>query len=75
MYMKAIDQIWKKGHILSRDQTLLDFMFYNNPMHEKYIGKENYGAIGVWEDGKIIGIGGLMLYEFNVNGKESCHLT
>lgn len=69
MYMKAIDQLWKKGHILSRDQTLLDFMFYNNPMHEKYIGKENYGAIGVWEDGKIIGIGGLMLYEFNVNGK------
>ncbi|USG65738.1 GNAT family N-acetyltransferase [Brevibacillus ruminantium] len=69
MYMEAIDQIWKKGHILSRDRALLDFMFYNNPMHEKYIGKDNYGAIGVWEDGKIIGLGGLMLYEFNVNGK------
>jgi hypothetical protein len=77
IFMKAIDEIWKKGHILSRDSALLDFMFYNNPMHEKYIGKENYGAIGIWEDGKIIGLGGLMLYEFNVNGKTelACNVT
>ncbi len=69
IYMKAIDEIWKKGHILSRDKALLDFMFYDNPMHEKYIGTDNYGAIGIWENGKIIGLGGLMLYEFNVQGK------
>lgn len=77
IYMKAIDEIWKKGHILSRDKTLLDFMFYNNPMHEKYIGKENLGAIGIWEDGIIIGLGGLMLYEFNLNGKTelACNVT
>jgi len=77
LYMKAIDQIWKKGHILSRDKALVDFMFYNNPMHEKYIGKDNYGAIGIWEDGKIIGLGGLMLYGFNVNGKTelACNVT
>ncbi|MDY8045199.1 hypothetical protein UY416_02675 [Paenibacillus polymyxa] len=75
--MKAIDEIWKKGHILSRDKALVDFMFYKNPMHEKYIGKESYGAIGIWEDDKIIGLGGLMLYEFNLNGitELSCNVT
>lgn len=77
LYMKAIDEIWKKGHILSRDKALVDFMFYNNPMHEKYIGKENYGAIGIWEEGKIIGLGGLIVYEFNLSGKTelACNVT
>ncbi len=77
LYMKAIDEIWKKGHILSRDKALSDFMFYNNPTHERYIGKENYGAIGIWEDGKIIGLGGLMLFEFNLNGQTevACNVT
>jgi hypothetical protein len=68
LYMQAINDIWKKGHILSRDKTLCDYMFYHNPMHEKYIGKNNYGAIGIWEDNKIIGLGGLILFEFNLNG-------
>lgn len=77
LYMEAIDKIWKKGHILSRDKALADFMFYNTPQHEKYIGKENYGAIGVWEDGKIVGLGGLMLFEFNLNGETeaACNVT
>ncbi|MFD0589346.1 hypothetical protein ACFQZE_15255 [Paenibacillus sp. GCM10027627] len=77
LYMEAIDEIWKKGHILSRDKALADFMFYNTPQHEKYIGKENYGAIGVWEDGKIVGLGGLMLFEFNLNGETeaACNVT
>ncbi|RIX52044.1 hypothetical protein D3P08_13785 [Paenibacillus nanensis] len=77
LYMKAIDEIWKKGHILSRDKALADFMFYNTPHHEKYIGKENYGAIGIWEDGKIVGLGGLMLFEFNLNGQmeAACNVT
>jgi len=77
LYMKAIDEIWRKEHILSRDKALVDFMFYNYPMHEKYVGKENYGAIGIWEDGKIIGLGGLMIYEFNLNGTTelACNVT
>ncbi|MGF9699342.1 hypothetical protein [Paenibacillus sp. MABNR03] len=77
LYMQAIHEIWKEGHILSRDKALADFMFYNTPQHEKYIGKENYGAIGVWEDGKIVGLGGLMLFEFNLNGETeaACNVT
>lgn len=68
IYMQAINDIWKKDHILSRNKALCDYMFYHNPMHEKYIGNNNYGAIGIWADNKIIGLGGLMLFEFNLNG-------
>ncbi|AOK90569.1 hypothetical protein AOU00_12445 [Paenibacillus polymyxa] len=77
LYMEAIDKIWRKSHILSKDKALADFMFYNTPQHEKYVGKENYGAIGVWEDGKIVGLGGLMLFEFNLNGETeaACNVT
>ncbi|GGH64353.1 hypothetical protein GCM10008014_42650 [Paenibacillus silvae] len=77
LYMDSIDKIWKKGHILSRDKALSDFMFYNNPQHEKYIGKDNYGAIGVWIDDKIVGLGGLMVFEFNLQGDAvaACNVT
>lgn len=69
IYMKAVNDIWKKGHILSYDKALCDYMFYHTPMHEKYIGNDNYGALGVWIDNKIVGLGGLMLFEFNFNGR------
>lgn len=68
--MESIDKLWAENHVLSRDEALLNHMFYGNPITQAVFGDENYGFLGVWIDGEIIGLLGLMVFELNVFGKQ-----
>ncbi|MCM3590188.1 GNAT family N-acetyltransferase [Brevibacillus borstelensis] len=64
----SIDQLWAKNHVLSRDKQLLNYMFYDNPVSREIFGEDHYGFLGVWLDGRPIGLMGLMAFDLNVRG-------
>ncbi|SEU10008.1 GNAT family N-acetyltransferase [Paenibacillus sp. NFR01] len=68
--MSALNDLWAKNHILSRDENLLNHMFYDHSVSQTVFGRDHYGFLGAWHEGEIIGIFGLMAFEFNVYGKQ-----
>lgn len=65
----AIDRLWAKNHILSRDEQLLKYMFLHNPVNQSVIGSDDYGFVGAWHNDDVIGLFGLMYFNFNVKGQ------
>lgn len=66
--MQALDRLWAKNHILSRDETLLQYMFSKHVVSKTVFGNENYGFLGAWLNGEVVGLFGLMAFELNVYG-------
>lgn len=77
LLMQSIHRIWANDHILSRDERLLNHMFYETPGHELMTDKEHFSFLGAWEGEQVIGLLGVMPFPFNFNGKKglSCCLT
>ncbi|MGO4694450.1 GNAT family N-acetyltransferase [Paenibacillus sp. 2TAB26] len=73
----AIHTIWSPNHILSRNEQLLNYMFYENPGKHHWVETEYYSFLGAWKDNKIIGLLGVMPFEVNNKGVAGigCSLT
>nr|WP_165972308.1 GNAT family N-acetyltransferase [Paenibacillus piri] len=48
---------------------MLNYMFYDHAVVQTIFGKDNYGFLGAWHEGEIIGILGLMAFDMNIYGK------
>ncbi|WP_286925720.1 MULTISPECIES: GNAT family N-acetyltransferase [Lysinibacillus] len=77
LLMQSIHSIWANNHILSRDENLLNHMFYETPGHKLITDREHFSFLGAWDDNKVIGLLGVMPFPFNFNGRKSlgCCLT
>lgn len=75
--MQAIHSVWANNHILSRDEKLLNYMFYDNPAKQYWVNSEEYSFLGAWYDNKIVGLLGVMPFEVNNKGNMGvgCSLT
>lgn len=75
--LKAIHNLWSKNHILSRDEKLLEYMFYNTPGHHLITNQEHFSFLGAWVNEKLVGLLGVMPFVFNYKGKKGlcCCLT
>ncbi|WP_126428711.1 GNAT family N-acetyltransferase [Brevibacillus marinus] len=71
LLQQSIDDLWAKNHVLSRDERLLQHMFYDNPVSQRVFGDTHYGFLGAWQDGKPIGLFGLMAFDVNMKGAKS----
>ncbi|MEC0129069.1 hypothetical protein [Paenibacillus pabuli] len=67
--MQALNDLWAKNHILSRDERLLNHMFGDNPVVQRVFGEKHYGFLGAWLGQEIVGLFGLMAFDFNLYGK------
>ncbi|WP_141506462.1 GNAT family N-acetyltransferase [Paenibacillus luteus] len=66
----AINDIWAKNHILSKEDRLIEHMFKKSPAHNKICGKNEVSFLGAWDNGKIIGLLGVLFLEVNVRGEK-----
>ncbi|MFJ7825264.1 hypothetical protein [Psychrobacillus sp. NPDC096623] len=73
----AIDVLWSKNHILSRDEELLKYMFHSNPNTNLIVKDGHFSFLGAWEGKEVIGLLGIMPFQFNQVGKKGlgCCLT
>lgn len=68
---EAIDSIWAKGHVFTRNDTLLNHMFFENPFRNLVVKGDDFSFLGLWDEGRIVGILGVIPYEVNVKGKKA----
>lgn len=60
LLQSAIHSIWSENHILSRDENLLRYMFFDIPTKNTLVDSDCYTFLGAWIDGKIIGLLGIL---------------
>lgn len=74
---QAIHSIWSPNHIFSRDEHLLNYMFYENPAKHHWCEADEYSFLGAWLEGQIVGLLGVMPFEVNNKGIKGvgCSLT
>lgn len=75
LLMESIHRIWAKNHILSVDEQLVRFMFYDNPNRKLLTDDDHLTFVGAWIDGKVVGLLGAMPFEFNDRGKKGLAIT
>lgn len=74
---KGINDLWAKGHVFTKDEKLLKYMFYENPYNYLLIDNEHLSFLGAWKDDRMIGLLGVMPSVFNIKGQKSfgCCMT
>ncbi len=67
----AIHNVWSEGHILCKDDALLNYMFYENPLNKMVFGEDHYGFLGAWYKGEVIGLLGLIALNVNIGNHKT----
>lgn len=65
----AIDRLWAHDHIYVRNPMVMEHLVWDNPYREELAGEDNYSFVGMWIDGEIVGLKGIIPQEANVLGK------
>ena len=67
--LKAIDTLWRKDHIYVRNPAVMDHLVLNTPWKNEIAKEDEYAFLGMWYNGELIGIQGLMPQEANIFGE------
>ena len=71
----SIDRLWKHDHIYVRNPAVMEHLTLNTPWKNEVAGEEEYSFIGMWLDGEVVGLLGLMPMEANVCGETVSAIT
>ncbi len=76
LLLDSIDRLWRHDHIYVRNPAVLEHLVLNTPYRAEFAGEDNYSFVGMWDDdGKVIGLQGIIPQRFNVFGEECCSST
>ena len=76
LLLDSIDRLWRHNYIYVRNPAVLEHLVLNTPYRAEFAGEDNYSYVGMWDDdGKVVGISGVMPQRFNVFGKEYLSTT
>lgn len=69
LLLNSIDRLWRHDHIYVRNPAVLEHLVLNTPYREEYAGAENYSFVGMWDEGKVVGLAGLIPQKLNAFGE------
>ena len=75
LLIDSIDRLWKHDHIYVRNSAVLEHLCLNTPWKNELAGEDEYAFLGMWLDGEVVGLQGLMPQEANVMGETVKALT
>ena len=68
--LSAINTLWSNNHVYVRRPEVLEHLTLNTPYRSDFCGDENYSFLGMLDNGKVVGLYGLIPLKANIFGKE-----
>jgi len=70
LMLDSIDRLWAHNHIYVRNPAVLEHLVLKTPYVKDFAGEGNYAYIGIFDDDKVIGLGGIIPQKANIFGKK-----
>lgn len=68
--LDSIDRLWRHDHIYVRNPEVLEHFVLNTPYRAEFSGEENFSFLGIWDEGNVVGLRGIIPQKLNFLGKE-----
>ncbi len=70
LLLESIDRLWRHDHVYVRKPEVLEHLVLHTPYRAAFAGEENYSVLGIWDEGTVVGLRGIVPQKLNFLGQD-----